>query len=157
VTYDITFVRRRPGRSLLQALEDRAAEYDPDAELQSMSLSTDQRTVWDRIVRRVTSEVGSTTAEEFLYSLTLWREGPSGHLQLDYDGDSADIEIPYRYPGSAALAIVTEAYQIARIIEEETGLDGFDGQTGQPTALGDVLAAAAKLGDVSHWAHENLT
>jgi hypothetical protein len=157
VTYDITFARRRPGRTLLETLEDRTAEYDPDAELVPMRLTTAQRAAWERILQRVTAEIGPVTSQEYLYSLTLWRDGPAGHLQLDYAGESADIEIPYRYPGKAALPIAAEAYRIAHIVEEATGLEGFDGQTEQPTAIGDIETAAAKLGGTSRWAQDNLT
>ncbi|MFE0629248.1 hypothetical protein ACFW3D_20095 [Streptomyces sp. NPDC058864] len=157
MTYDITFTRRRPGRTLLESLEDRAAEYDPDAEPAPMRLTTAQRTTWERILQRVTAEVGPVTSQEYPYSLTLWRDGPAGHLQLDYAGESADIEIPYRYPGEAALPIVEEAYRVARVVEEATGLEGFDGQTEQATAVGDVATAAAKLGGIARWAQDNLT
>ncbi|MFF4249004.1 hypothetical protein ACFYY2_31700 [Streptomyces sp. NPDC001822] len=49
--------------------------------------------------------IGVVTTAEFPYSLTLWRDGAAGHLQLDYDGDSASIENPYRYPGNKALPL----------------------------------------------------
>ncbi|SDM68909.1 hypothetical protein SAMN05216259_101189 [Actinacidiphila guanduensis] len=157
VTYDIIFARRRPGLTLLETLEDRAAEHDPDAEPVPLLLTTAQRAAWELILRRVTAEVGPVTSQEYLYSLTLWRDGPAGHLQLDYAGDSADIEIPYRYPGKAALPIIAEAYRVAGIVEEATGLEGFDGQTEQPIAVGDIEAAAAKLAGFARWAQDNLT
>ncbi|MEC3994116.1 hypothetical protein VSR01_11385 [Actinacidiphila sp. DG2A-62] len=157
MTYDIIFARRRPGRTLLETLEDRAAEYDPDAESVPIVVTTDQRAVWERILQRVTAEVGPVTSQEYLYSLTLWRDGPAGHLQVDYAGDSADIEIAYRYPGKAALPIIAEAYRVAHIIEETTGLEGYDGQTEQPIAVGDIEAAAAKLAGIARWAQDNLS
>lgn len=61
-----------------------------------MNLTGEQRADGDRLLQRILREVGPVTTEEFPYSLTLWRDGPAGHLQLDYDGDSAHIEIPYR-------------------------------------------------------------
>jgi hypothetical protein len=157
VTYDLLFTRRRPGRTLRQAFDDDNAEYDPDAVPEPMDLSGDQRAVWERIVQRITTAIGPVTSQEYLYSLTLWRDGPAGHLQLDYDGESAFIEIPYRYAGEAALPIISEAYHVARIVEEESGLTGFDFQTDQPTVAGSVEEAAAKLGGIAQWAQENLT
>lgn len=157
VTYDITFVRLQPGLTLLESLEERAARYDPEAEPERMHLTEQQRAVWDRIVQRITLELGPVTCEEYLYSLTLCRDGPAGYLQLDYNGQSADIEIPYRYPDASALPIITEAYRIAAIVEQESGLTGFDGQTDQATATGDITHAAAKLGSVARWAQDNLT
>lgn len=60
-------------------------------------------------MRRISREIGPVTTQEYPYSLTLWRDGPAGWLQLDYAGDSAGIEIPYRYPGREALPIMAEA------------------------------------------------
>jgi len=157
VTYDIIFAGRRPGRTLLETLEDRAAEHDPDAESAPVLLTAAQRAAWERILQRVTAEVGPVTSQEYLYSLTLWRDGSAGRLQMDYVGDSADIEIPYGYPGKAALPIIAEAYRVAHIVEEATGLEGFDGQTEQPIAVGDIEAAAAKLAGIARWAQDNLT
>lgn len=157
VTYDITFVRRPEGRTLLEALEDHNAGFDGDADPEPLRLSDDQRAVWERLVERITQEIGPVTSEEFLSSLTLWRDGPAGHITLDYYGDSVGIDIPYWYQGDAALPVITEAYRMARVVEEVTGMEGFDGQAGQPTATGDLMGAAAKLGGVSRWARENLT
>ncbi|MFF2511721.1 hypothetical protein [Streptomyces sp. NPDC058086] len=96
-------------------------------------------------------------SQEYLYSLTMWRNGPAGYLQLDYAGESANIEIPYRYLGKPALPIAAEAYRVARIVEEATGLEGFDGQIEQPIAIGDIASAAVKLGGIARWAQDNLT
>jgi hypothetical protein len=114
------------------------SSYDPDVAPQPMNLTDDQRVLWDKIVQRISREVGPVTSEEYLYSLTLWRDGPAGHLQLDYEGDSASIYIPYCYPGQAALPIMAEAYHIARILEEESNLEGYDGQAEQSVRAGDI-------------------
>lgn len=151
------FLRVLPGRTFDETLEEINSTYDPDAELKSMSLTRDQRAVWDRLIQRISREVGPVTTEEYSYSLTLWRDGPAGRLQLDYAGDSANIEIPYRYSGQQALLITAEAYQIARMVEEESGLEGYDYEVDQPVRTGDSDVAAVKLGGVTRWAQENLT
>lgn len=76
MTYDITFVRRQPGRTLLETLDDLNVGLDPDAEPEPLRLSGDQRAVWQRIVDRAIREVGPVTWEPFPYYLTLWRDGP---------------------------------------------------------------------------------
>ncbi|MFD9791513.1 hypothetical protein ACFWXK_11255 [Streptomyces sp. NPDC059070] len=157
MTYDILFLRVKPGSTFDKTMQDRNSAYDPDAEPDPVNLTGDQRAAWDRLTRQVAREVGPITSEEYLYSLTLWRDGPAGHLQLDFAGDSASIEIPYRYSGQDALPIMAEAYSLARIIEDEAGLEGYDLEVDQPTRTGDVHVAAAKLGGVSHWAHDHLT
>jgi hypothetical protein len=93
VTYDIYFVRPETGRTLLQTLEAASADFDLDAEPEPMRLTSGQRAAWDRIVQRVIRELGPADCEEFLYSLTLRREGPPGIVQLDYSGASA-LSIP---------------------------------------------------------------
>lgn len=157
VTYDIYFARPDPGRTLPQVLEAASAEFDPDAEPEPMRLTPGQRAAWDRIVQRVIRELGPASCEEFLYDLTLRREGPPGIVQLDYSGTLAAIYIPYRYPGHLALPVITEAYHIATLVEQETGLAGYDPQADQPTAGGDPALAATKLGGTSRRAQENLT
>jgi len=91
-----------------QAVDDDKAAYAP---------SCGQR-AWNRLIQPISREVGSVTTEEYPYSLTLWRDGSAGRLQLDYAGDSANIEIPYRYSGQQALPIMAEAYQIARTLPD---------------------------------------
>ncbi|WP_042374527.1 hypothetical protein [Streptacidiphilus neutrinimicus] len=157
MTYDIYFLRVEPGRTFDETMQEVNSAYDPEAEPDPMNLTGDQRAVWDRLTQRISREVGPITSEEYLYSLTLWRDGPAGHLQLDYAGDSASIEISYRYPGQAALPIMAEAYRIARMVEEECGLEGYDAEVDQSIRTGEVDVAAAKLGGVSHWAHSHLT
>ncbi|WP_258018071.1 hypothetical protein [Streptomyces noursei] len=65
-------------------------------------------------------EIGPVESEKYLYSLTLETVGPPGRVQLDYCGDTANIEIAYRYSGPAALEVMELAYRIARIVEEES-------------------------------------
>ncbi|MEU5161652.1 hypothetical protein AB0G74_18865 [Streptomyces sp. NPDC020875] len=157
MTYDIMFLRVPPGRTFDETLTELNSGYDPDADPVPMNLTGELRAVWDELVERVSREVGPVTTEEFPYSLTLWRDGPAGHLQLDYTGDTAGIEIPYRYPGRQALPIMTEAYRIARIVEEVGGLEGYDHEVGQPVRTGDVDRAAARLGGVADWAQTLFT
>jgi hypothetical protein len=106
VTYDIYFVRREAGRTLLQTLEAANAGFDPDSEPEPMRLTPGQRAAWDRIVERLTRELGPATCEEFPYCLILRREGPAGVVQLDFSGKSAAISMPYRYSDRLALPVI---------------------------------------------------
>ncbi|MFH8591759.1 hypothetical protein [Streptomyces rimosus] len=156
--YWITLVRRLPGRTLSETLDQRAAAWDGDVDFERkpMNLTLDRRAAWDEIVRRVSAEIGPVSVEEYPCNLTLDRNGPVGRIQLDYDGDSADIEFAYRHFGEAARQIVAEAYRLTGIVEDVTGLEGFDCQTERPTAEGDIDAAAALLGGISHWARTEI-
>ena len=155
--YDITLVRGQPGLTLHETLERLNAGFDPDAELPLLQLTEAQRGEWDRILRRVSRDVGPVASEEYLYSVTLETLGPPGRVQLDYCGDSASIEVAYRHSGAAALEIMAQAYRIARIVEEESGLTGHDFEVNQPTRTGDPAVAAARLSAVGDWAQRNLT
>lgn len=151
------FLRVLPGRVFGETLEEINSAYDPDADLKLMNLTGEQRADWDRLIQRISREVGPVTTEEFPYGLSLWRDGSAGHLRLDYDGDSASIEIPYRYPGSKALPIMAEAYRLGRMVEEVCGLEGYDYEVEQPVRTGDIDIAATKLGGIARWAQETLT
>ncbi|MEU6534128.1 hypothetical protein ABZ869_33645 [Streptomyces sp. NPDC046928] len=157
MTYDISLVRVQPGLTLQETLERLNAGFDPDAELPVLQLTGAQRGEWERILRRVSRDVGPVESEEYLYSLTLETLGAPGRVQLDYCGDTGSIEIAYRHSGARALEIMTLAYRIARMVEEESGLTGHDFEVDQPTRTGDPAVAAARLGAVSDWAQRTLT
>ncbi|MEU6343717.1 hypothetical protein ABZ883_22570 [Streptomyces sp. NPDC046977] len=156
MTYDITLVRVRPGLTLQQTLDLLNAGVDPDADLPQLRLSDNQEAEWERIVERVSREAGPVTSERYLYCLTLQTVGSPGRVQLDYSGDTAGIEVAYRYSGPAASAVMDLAYRIARIVEEESGLTGYDFEVDQPVRTGDPARAAAKLSGVSEWARDHL-
>lgn len=158
MTYGISLVRCRPGRTVPETLADLAAGYDAEhpEDLPPLNLTGEQREAWGRIVRRISAELGSVSVEEYPTTLTLCRLGPYAFYQLDYDGGSAEIEIPYRYRGAEALPVVEEAYRAAMIVEEETGLEGFDAEVSQGVRGGDVHVAAARLGGISRWVSEHL-
>ncbi|MFB6678967.1 hypothetical protein ACFCWG_42515 [Streptomyces sp. NPDC056390] len=157
MTYDIMLVRVQPGLTLQETLDRLNAGFDPDADLPLLRLTDAQRAEWDRILDRVSREIGSVESEEYRHGLTLETVGPPGRVQLDYCGDTANIEVAYRRWGPAALAVMELAYRIAHIVEEETGLTGHDFEVGQPTRTGSPVKAAARLSGVSDWAHQHLS
>ncbi|MDI9832884.1 hypothetical protein [Streptomyces sp. KAU_LT] len=157
MTYDISLVRVHPGLTLRETLERLNADFDFDAELPVLQVTDAQRGEWERILRRVSREMGPVESEEYLYSLTLETLGVPGRVQLDYCGDRANIEIAYRHRGARAVEIMKLAYRIARVVEEESGMTGHDFEVDQPTRTGDPAVAAARLSAVSDWAQSALT
>ncbi|MGX1541946.1 hypothetical protein [Streptomyces adustus] len=151
MTYDISFVRVRPGLTLQETLDLLNADFDYDAELPVYRPSAGERAEWNRILDRVSRDIGSVETAEYLYSLTLETVGPPGRVQLDYCGDTANIEVAYGRSGPEALALMEQAYRVARIVEEESGLTGHDFEVGQPTRTGDPAKAADRLSRVSDW------
>ncbi|ANW18900.1 hypothetical protein [Streptomyces clavuligerus] len=149
MTYDISLVQVGPGEgSAREALERQVAGMGPDAELEPLRLSGQERDAWERVLLRVGREIAPVEPEEFPYSLGFWYQGPLGTVHCSYYGDSADIEVPYRYAGAEALAVMELAYRVAHVIEEECGLTGHDFEVDQPTRTGDPARAAARLGGV---------
>ncbi|MEU9399517.1 hypothetical protein [Streptomyces sp. NPDC048242] len=157
MTYDIMLVRVHPGLTLQETLDRLNVGFDPDADLPLLRLTDAERSEWDRILSRISREVGPVESEEYLYSLTLETVGPPGRVQLDYCGDTAHIEVAYHHSGPAAREVMELAYRIARIVEDESGLTGHDFEVGQPTRTGDPGRAAARLSGVSDWAQHHLT
>ncbi len=156
VTYDVHLVRRLPGSTLLETLEAINADYDPDRDDPPVArLTAEHRAAWDRITRRAREEIGSVDIEEFPSGLTLRTQGR--HVfQLNYDGDSADISIPYHYAAEEAGAVLAKAYRLARLVEEETGLEGYDPQTDRLTADNDLVSAITEFTGIARWIAETL-
>lgn len=153
VPYHISLVRPETGRTLLETLT--AANVSLDGKAEPEPLTPEQRAPWDRIVERATRELGPVSCEDFASALVLRREGPPA-VQLVNEGTRADIEIPYRYSGDLALPAITQAYHLAEIVEQETGLAGYDRHVNQPIAGGDLPLAAAKLSERTLHAREVL-
>lgn len=80
-----------------------------------------QRNEWDRILRRVSRDLGLVVSEEYLYGLTLETAGPPGRVQLDCCGDTAHIEVAYRPSGPAALEVMELAYRIEPLDQRRPG------------------------------------
>ncbi|MFE1289812.1 hypothetical protein [Streptomyces sp. NPDC058751] len=157
MTYDILLVRVRAGLTLQESLDRQNAGFDPDGDLPPLRLTDGHRGEWNRILDRVSRDVGPVEHEEYPYSLTLGTVGPPGRVQLDYCGDTAHIEVAYRHSGRAAFEVMERAYRIARVVEEESGLTGYDFEVDQPTRTGDPAVAALRLSGVTDWAQRDLS
>ncbi|KAB2594471.1 hypothetical protein [Streptomyces arboris] len=157
MTYDIMLVRVPADSTLHEAVDRLNADFDPDADLPLLRLTDVQRAAWDRILDRVSREIGAVDSAEYLYSLTFETVGPPGRVQFDYCGDTAGVEVAYRHAGAGASAVMELAYRIARIAEEESGLTGYDFEVDQPVRTGDPARAAARLSAVSDWAQHHLS
>ncbi|MEU0759134.1 hypothetical protein ABZ351_05535 [Streptomyces microflavus] len=157
MTYDIMLVRIPADSTLHETVARLDADFDPDADLPLLRLTDGQRAAWDRILDRVSGEIGAVESVEYLYSLMFETVGPPGRVQFDYCGDTAVVEVAYHHSGAGASAVMELAYRIARIAEEESGLTGYDFEVDQPVRTGDPAKAAARLGAVSDWAQHHLS
>jgi hypothetical protein len=120
VSYDLVLVRRRFGRTLRSALaradRDRAAgpSLGPDA------------AAWDRIVERSTELFGPVAASSTVQSAELVLEATL--MQLNLCRHRGGISLPYGDVGATAINHLIAMYQLGRIVEDETGLTGYDPQ-----------------------------
>jgi hypothetical protein len=122
MSFDLTFVRKSADQSWDEALEAMEAETDgaPDAR------------AWAGIVddaRRILGEIELHEGGEYF---ELDHE-PTG-IQLSLYAGEAAITVPYWYSGEQARLIVGTLYQLAAVIEEHTGLSGYDSQVDLPIA-----------------------
>ncbi|WP_433387044.1 hypothetical protein [Micromonospora sp. KLBMP9576] len=107
-------------------------------------LTDGQEAAWRRIVARARREIGAAEEGRYPTHLELWLYDPA--MQLWYAGDSASIEIPYRYAATAAgaQAALAAAYALARIVAAETGMRGVDHEVGGAIRDDDLPRAVAR-------------
>ena len=122
MTYDLRFVRCRPGQSWDEAY-DEAEDQDPVAP---------RPEVWQRVVDRVRPLL--IDAEDDLTDGFGEIDDLETGLQLILYEDSADMHVPYGSSGDDAEGTLATMYAIASIVEEETGLECFDRQVSLPLA-----------------------
>lgn len=148
MSYDIFFVRRDPGQPIDEALEHVEQSYvggDPgpltDADLE----------VWDSVlpvVREVLGpDVDVTCTEE-----TRELSDPATGIALTFFQGELEIHVPEsRMAGDEDLALMSTVYQLAREIENATGLEGYDPQLDEPVS--DTSEASPTR---RRWADEDL-
>lgn len=136
MSYDLIFVRLAPDQSWAEFL---AAEHDFDGEGARRAVATE---TWQRIVRRVRQilpEAVDTGGE---------LDDERTAIQVFCGADEASVQVPYWHTGAAARRVLTAMYEIAAILEQETGLRGYDPQLEAPTAeLADRVEDAVAVFD----------
>ncbi|WP_089255430.1 hypothetical protein [Asanoa hainanensis] len=130
MSYDLMFLRRQPDQSWDEALE--AAE-----DYQDFGAGPDDE-VWQRVLTRARLLLGEVTAglTDDGGEISHDRTG----IQLSLYADSAEMSVPYGETGEGATAVLRTMFLLGQVVEEETGLEGYDPQLEQP-----IRAAAANL------------
>jgi len=122
MSYDLDFVRKTADQSWDDALD--GTEEDTDGEPDAQ--------IWARIVSDARAILGDVELHSGGDYFELDHE-PTG-IQLSLYANDAGITVPYWYAGQEAQEIVRTIYRLAAVIEEHTGLTGYDGQVGLPVA-----------------------
>jgi hypothetical protein len=123
VSYDLSFVRKTPDESWADAL---AADEDDD-----QTAEPDER-AWAQIVKGVPEIVPALAAGIGGEGFAL--DDEHSGIQLSLEARTAEITVPYWYRGPEALKIVRTIYALGTLIEEATGLFGYDFQLDLPLA-----------------------
>lgn len=128
VSYDIYFVRRDPGQSFEDALDETEEAFQGDpGPLRDVELEN-----WETILplaRQILGEV-----EEFDDEATRELTHPPTGIQLSVFNGEVAIRVPYGEFGESSVEVMSKAYALAREIERATGLEGYDPQLEEPVS-----------------------
>jgi hypothetical protein len=124
VSYDLTFIRRRPWQTWSQALavSERAAAVIEDLTDQDIDM-------WRRLHSRLLPELGDQAqvqVREDRESFELVERNSTVSVHL-FHGEAA-VTVPYSAVGDDARTTVNLMYRLAAVVEQETGLHGYDPQ-----------------------------
>jgi hypothetical protein len=139
VSYDLIFARLAPGQTWPDLVDTEHHFDDTDF--------ADERPLdpqaWKRIVHRVREFLPEVVDEDN----ELGDEVTA--IQVLCTADEASVQVPYWHTGAMARHVVATMYRIGAVIEEETGLTGFDPQIDQPIAEASVDDAVTAFGVVT--------
>ena len=134
--YDIYFVRRDPGQPFEEALDDTEDAFDSDLR----PLDEEEVEQWDRIVPRAREILGDV--EVFADDVSRELTDPATGVELTMTPLEVAITVPYGEATADSVALMTKVYALARVVEDETGLEGYDPQLGE--AVSDVRPEALR-------------
>jgi len=122
VSYDIYFVRRDPGQTFADALDATEDSYDGDPG----PLGSAELEQWERITSRAGQILEGV--EEFSSAKSRELADSATGIQLSMIADEVSITVPSERPEQDAVSLMAKVYALARVVEDETGLEGYDPQ-----------------------------
>jgi hypothetical protein len=132
MSYDIFFVRRDPGQTMEDALADVEASYeggDPGP------LTDDDLEQWEALLPAAREILGPTAELAQDDDETRELTDPVSGIGLTLVNGELQIHVPdHRATGDDDLAIISTVYDLARAVEDATGLEGYDPQLGEPVS-----------------------
>lgn len=130
MSYDIFFVRRDPGQAFEDALDDLEGSFengDPGA-LTDVDLE-----YWDSLLPRARDILGDLDVEEDDESARRLVARASG-IELSVIPGEIEIHLPDDRSVGDDLELMSEVYELARAVEDVTGMEGYDPQVGEPVS-----------------------
>ena len=132
MSYDIFFVRRDPGQTFEDALEDVEESYeggDPGP------LTQEDLELWDAVLPAAREILGTTAEITQDDDETRELTDPVTGIGLQFVSGEFQIHVPEnRASGDDDLALMSTVYDLARAVEDATGLEGYDPQLGDPVS-----------------------
>ena len=126
MSYDIFFVRRDPGQSFEDALgelEDSMDEGDLG------ELTDDDLARWAALVPEARAVLGEVDVEDDDNRRALIARATG--IELTLVGGEIEVHVPSS-SGIDSLALMETVHELARVVEDVTGLEGYDPQAGMP-------------------------
>ena len=130
MSYDIFFVRRDPGQTFEDALDELEESFengDP-GELTDVDLER-----WDALLplaREILGDVVVDDADEESRELTAVRSG----VELTLIQGEIAIRVPDDRAPADDVELMAAVYELARAVEDVTGLEGYDPQLNEPVS-----------------------
>jgi hypothetical protein len=138
VTYDISLLRCPPGE-IGRELERRNRLFLQDQAPEPL-INDELTTAWTALAPRLAVELGEP-AENEAYRDHYELAWDHPRIRLWFHSDSAAISVPYWYGGEEAAEALRRAFLLGRLLQELTGFEAIDDQTG--LGLGESVLAAA--------------
>jgi len=130
MSYDIFFVRRDPGQAFDDALDELegAFEHGDLGELSDVDLE-----YWDTLLPRAQDILGHLDVEDTDESSRRLVARTNG-IELTVLPGEIEIHVPDDRAVDDDLELMSEVYELARAVEDVTGLEGYDPQVGEPVS-----------------------
>ncbi len=140
--YQFVFVpwpSHRPWPGLAQA--ERSHGAAPGREFEQ-----DERDAWNRVAHRVGPVLGAVEHELTATAASL--ESTADRIRLTLRPSRAELTVPDDESAAGdTLELMQKAYAVARIVEAETGLRGYDPQLGEPVTDDPLHLVGSRAAD----------
>lgn len=142
MSYDVHFVKSRPGQSLREVMEDLSEELETAAETRP-ELTPEAVATWNRLAPRVKEMLPDAEIDPIEYGYQVV-QGATG-IQLFFCPPAISLHVPYWYDGDRADQILGNLRALALVVEAETGLTAYDPQTDGPFLTGQPEASRSSF------------
>ncbi len=133
MSYDIFFVRRDPGQTFEDALEDLEESYDGG---DPGPLTDEDLELWEAVLPAAREILGPSAEISQDDDETRELTDPVSGIGLTLVSGEVQVHVPEHRPagGGDDLALMSTVYELARAVEDATGLEGYDPQLGEPVS-----------------------